>query len=109
MIHTVRTGETLYSIAQNYNISQNDIARINNITNPNEISVGQNLFIPLKRITSYQVKRGDTLYSIARANGILLNCQPTNHQPKYDKHRRHHKHSRCAKGNRSQWLCHSVN
>lgn len=73
MIHTVRTGETLYSIAQNYNISQNEIARINNITNPNEISVGQNLFIPLKRITSYQVKRGDTLYSIARANGILLN------------------------------------
>lgn len=73
MIHTVRTGETLYSIAQNYNISQNEIARINNITNPNEISVGQNLFIPLKRITSYQVKCGDTLYSIARANGILLN------------------------------------
>ena len=73
MIHTVRSGETLFSIAQRYNIDPNNLARINNITNPNEITVGQNLFIPLSRITSYQIKNGDTLYSIARANGILLN------------------------------------
>ena len=70
MIHTVRSGETLFSIAQRYNIDPNNLARINNITNPNEITVGQNLFIPLSRITSYQIKNGDTLYSIARANGI---------------------------------------
>lgn len=73
MIHTVRSGETLFSIAQRYNIDPNNLARINNITNPNEITVGQNLFIPLSRITSYQIKNGDTLYSIARSNGILLN------------------------------------
>ena len=44
--HTVQRGETLASIAAQYGVTVQDIAAANEITNPNIISVGQELFIP---------------------------------------------------------------
>lgn len=44
--HTVQRGETLASIAAQYGVTVADIAAANNITNPNLISVGQELIIP---------------------------------------------------------------
>ncbi len=73
MIYTVKRGDTLYDIANQFGTSADALARVNNISNPNNLSVGRNLFIPLERITTYTVKSGDSLYSIARANGIPLN------------------------------------
>ena len=40
---TVKSGDTLYSIAQANGVSVDELASINNVTNPNLIFVGQNL------------------------------------------------------------------
>lgn len=71
---TVRRGDTLSKIARKYNTSYQYLARINDIRNPNIISVGEKLKVPTfdhDRIhdTSHKlhiVKRGDTLTKIAR-------------------------------------------
>jgi predicted RNase H-like nuclease (RuvC/YqgF family) len=44
--HTVQRGETLASIADKYGVTVADIAAANGITNPNLITVGQELVIP---------------------------------------------------------------
>lgn len=72
--YTVKSGDTLYSIALRYNTTVAKIASENNISNVNTIRVGQILIIPgtststpkPPATTTYTVKRGDTLYSIAR-------------------------------------------
>lgn len=72
--HTVRAGETLYSIALRYKVTVQQIVTANKITNPNLIRVGQVLTIPTRTPTTpppattikYTVKAGDTLYSIGR-------------------------------------------
>jgi LysM repeat protein len=85
--HVVVTGDTLYSIALHYGVSVNDLMAANNITNPNYIRVGQVLVIPLSGVTPtptptgqapqptpiiYTVRRGDTLYSLARRYGTTV-------------------------------------
>ncbi|MCU0465747.1 MAG: LysM peptidoglycan-binding domain-containing protein [Anaerolineae bacterium] len=44
--HTVAPGETLASIAARYELGWQDLARVNNIVNPNLIYVGQTLTLP---------------------------------------------------------------
>lgn len=44
--YTVKAGDTLYSIARNYNVTVTALAKANNITNYNLIRVGQVLVIP---------------------------------------------------------------
>ena len=44
--HTVEKGQTLWRIASTYGVSVEDIARVNNIQDPNTIEAGQRLFIP---------------------------------------------------------------
>lgn len=44
--HTVRSGETLSGIAQQYGISTQEIARYNAIRNPDKLEIGQMLRIP---------------------------------------------------------------
>ncbi|QUE86520.1 LysM peptidoglycan-binding domain-containing protein [Exiguobacterium alkaliphilum] len=70
--YTVKSGDTLYSIARAYGVTVAALAAVNNITNYNLISVGQVLVIPSTTITppptttvKYTVKSGDTLYKIA--------------------------------------------
>ena len=70
--YTVKSGDTLYSIARAYGVTVSALAAVNNITNYNLISVGQVLVIPSTTITppptttvKYTVKSGDTLYKIA--------------------------------------------
>lgn len=45
--HTVLPGETLFRIAQQYNLTLNQLASANSITNPERIFSGQQLIIPL--------------------------------------------------------------
>jgi len=74
-VYTVISGDTLYSIANKYGVSVDDIKKTNNLSS-NLLSVGQRLQIPLKEITSsnfvYNVKKGDTLYGIANSFGISI-------------------------------------
>jgi LysM repeat protein len=44
--HTVAAGETLYSIARRYGIPAEAIAGANGLGNPNQLFVGQVLYLP---------------------------------------------------------------
>ena len=73
-LYQVKSGDTLYSIANKYNISVNELKTINNLTN-NNLAVGQLLNVPsgLSLVNSYVVEKGDTLYSIAKKFDISVN------------------------------------
>jgi len=45
-VYTVQSGDTLAKIGEAHNIDYHEIAKVNGITNPNNIAVGQELEIP---------------------------------------------------------------
>lgn len=66
--YTVKSGDTLSSIAAKFGTSFQSLASLNGLTNPNLISVGQVLQVTGSASTDsvyYTVKSGDTLSSIA--------------------------------------------
>lgn len=66
-IYTVKSGDTLYSIASKYNTSISKLKRLNNLSS-NTLSIGQKLKISSSSTsseTTYTVVKGDTLYGIA--------------------------------------------
>ena len=69
--YTIKNGDTLYSIANKYNTSVDEIKTLNNL-NSNALSVGQKIKIPSTTSSVYVVKKGDTLWSIARDNNISV-------------------------------------
>ena len=76
--HVVQPGETLYGIAQKYGVDANAIAEANNVTNRNQLRVGQKLDIPgitardaaaaLGRV--HIVQSGESLTAIAQLYGV---------------------------------------
>lgn len=96
--HKVRSGETLSTIASRYGVSMRQIQAMNGIRNANRISVGMRLTIPVaggssarvssastttqsrsstpapapssSSATTYKVRRGDTLSTIATRFGV---------------------------------------
>ena len=71
--YTVVKGDTLYSIANKYGISVNELKALNNL-NTNIISIGQKLKVPGNNTSNniYVVERGDSLWSIARRYNITV-------------------------------------
>jgi len=74
MIYTIKAGDTLYKIAQANNTTIETLIEINGLTRPNDLAIGQNIWIPTNNTsgTTYTVRNGDTLYMIARRYGISL-------------------------------------
>ena len=96
---TVKTGDTLYSLAKKYNTTVDEIARLNNLTEPYSLYGGQILKIPSRTDTvvaqtvsipkstvnvkpntitrvalqEITVKSGDTLYSLSRQYSVPVN------------------------------------
>lgn len=77
-VYVVKKGDTLWSIANNFNVSVNDLKNVNNKSN-NSLSIGEQLIIPGKSTGEnvstiiYTVKSGDNLYSIARRYNVTVN------------------------------------
>jgi LysM repeat protein len=81
-VHTVARGESLYRIGLQYGVSWVRLAQFNNITNPNRITVGQQIRIPgpsdpipqptpsPHTETTYIVRAGDNLFRIGLMYGI---------------------------------------
>lgn len=65
--YTVKSGDSLYSIAREYNTTVDAIKSLNNLSS-NLLSIGQVLKIPTGASleTTYTVQKGDSLYSIAK-------------------------------------------
>ena len=77
--YTIKSGDTLYGIAKQYNTTVENIKKLNNLTS-NTLSIGNMLKIPTTEIIetptttiTYTVKPGDTLYSIARTYNTSVN------------------------------------
>ncbi|MCD5325582.1 MULTISPECIES: glycoside hydrolase family 18 protein [Pontibacillus] len=68
-IHVVSSGESLYSIANQYSVSMEEIVKANELDAPNDLVIGQALVIP-DRGEYYFVQKGDSLYSIAKQYGL---------------------------------------
>jgi LysM repeat protein len=80
-VYRVRRGDTLSSIARRFGVSERDLASVNRLRHRNRIVVGQDLQLPegasdgrhsARETTGgiYTVRRGDTLYAIARRFGV---------------------------------------
>jgi murein DD-endopeptidase MepM/ murein hydrolase activator NlpD len=98
--YTVKSGETLGDIASRYNVSADEIARANELKNPNKLTLNQQLLIPVsseavdvvleevrtrkarvaaKRekvkpldVTKYKVANGDSLWSISNTFSLEI-------------------------------------
>ncbi len=74
-MYTVKSGDTLYSIARKYNTTPDKIKSLNYLTS-NNLKIGDILRIPemytkeedmvMPTFVNYMVKSGDTLYGIAK-------------------------------------------
>jgi LysM repeat protein len=79
-VHIVKAGETLAGLAAHYGTTPSAIARANGITDPNRIIIGSRLTIPRgagtasgsASGTTYRVRSGDTLGSIASRAGTTI-------------------------------------
>ena len=69
-VHVVRSGETLSSIALKYRMNVSDIKRINEIEG-SKIVVGQELRLKGTKPNVYIVERGDALWEVAQAYGMV--------------------------------------
>lgn len=77
--YTVKKGDTLYNIAKRYNTTADEIIKLSHLTSTN-LYIGQELTIPetnettttLPSFINYTVKKGDTLYNIARTYNISV-------------------------------------
>jgi spore germination protein len=68
-IHTVQKGDTIYSIAQQYNIPYTRLIKDNDLSLTVILNIGENLIINYPEKT-YIVKNGDTLESVAATFGV---------------------------------------
>jgi membrane-bound lytic murein transglycosylase D len=82
-LYTVKKGDTISDLAMRFKTSQQSIKKLNGLRNLHYIKPGQRLKIPAAdhEITSaeskgtwitYVVKKGDTLWDIARKFGVLV-------------------------------------
>lgn len=71
--YVVVKGDNLYTIANKYGVSVNDIKSLNNLSS-NALQIGQVLKIPgTESYTTYKVKKGDSLWKIANTYGVTVN------------------------------------
>lgn len=70
-IYTIQAGDTLAAIARRTSTTVTALVSLNRLSNANQIRVGQIILVPAAlenrgSTASYTIRRGDTLYSLAR-------------------------------------------
>lgn len=76
--YTVKTGDSLYKIANQFNTTVDELKKINNLTT-NTLQIGQVLKLPSNQSnnnqqTVYTVVAGDNLYKIANRFGVTVSA-----------------------------------
>lgn len=71
VVHVVKKGDTLYSIARKYGTDVTTLMKVNNIKDVKSVGIGRRLDIPVaskapKSVDTYVVQQGDNMWSIAR-------------------------------------------
>jgi membrane-bound lytic murein transglycosylase D len=87
LFHIVEVGETLYAISRKYDISIDEIYRINELSVEDKIGIGQKIYLndpfngmnePVNENSgsdsyiNYTVKKGDTMYSISKQHNASI-------------------------------------
>jgi len=73
-IYTVQKGDSLYKIANQFDVSIDDIIELNKL-GTTSLSINQQLLIPKQGSTTkntYTVQKGDSLYNIALKNNVTV-------------------------------------
>ena len=83
-VYTVSEGDTLYSIAEKYELPVSLLMKVNGIENPYNLPIGTRLCIPGTAdqlpaapescTKKHTVKAGDTLYLIAKMHNVKLDA-----------------------------------
>lgn len=71
IIHVVQSGETIYTIAERYNVSVTRLIEDNGLLDPENLVVGQTVVIAYPK-QIYIAQEGDSLKSIADAHGVTV-------------------------------------
>ena len=71
IIHVVKSGESIYTISKLYGVPYNKIISDNELTNPNDLVVGQTIVI-LQGTRPHKVLPGQSLYMIAKMYGVSV-------------------------------------
>ncbi|MGO1468428.1 MAG: LysM peptidoglycan-binding domain-containing protein [Tissierella sp.] len=71
--YTIKSGDTIYKLAREYNTTVKEILKVNPGINPDNLQIGQVICIPDEEPSKcpmgtfkYTIKRGDTIYKLAR-------------------------------------------
>jgi LysM repeat protein len=85
VIHTIKSGETLYGLAREYGVKVEEILFINGIDDARKIQSGQNIRIPTPAmvppistdpnapaVVLHRVQKGETFFGIARQYNVSL-------------------------------------
>ena len=76
--YVVHSGDTLYKIAQENNTTVDELVKLNNISTPDVINIGQEFLLPDDQVVNtnaeefYTIKSGDTLSKIAQENNTTV-------------------------------------
>lgn len=71
-IYVVKRGDTLSSVAEQFNVPADEIRTLNGIKQNRGLAIGEALLLPLVG-RNYTVQAGDSLYKIANSNGLTVN------------------------------------
>ncbi len=71
IIHIVQPGETIDSIAKEYNVDTERLILENGLRYPYNLAVGQAIVITYPELV-YTIQEGDTLFSIAESHGVSV-------------------------------------
>lgn len=71
VIHIVKKGDTIFSVAKQYSVNPNTLAINNGVFGNSNLAIGQSLLIVFPQKT-HVVKEGETLFSIAEEYGVSI-------------------------------------